>query len=669
MARLRGDLWNGDRWGSRRWGQDAPEYFGQMAWERDPEIPLGEEAPALRYAFGGDGVTGPNLILTLADGTEILYECGPTDTAAQIAALLSGGAYAWTAEGGPLGTADVTVESQDFSTDDGVDLRAVVNSVETFAAAPPDSAASGPYPARKYFWQFDVVDEDGVTAKEIRRLIEGRCIEFADRPGQVRLRVDGAEGWATEAFLAAPGCRLVMRDRWRLVSGMYLVTRYSRRRDGVAVYVEIEAEGLLAQLATEALATYEYSGSVADCLADLLAQQLHPTPLTLGEISPAIGAQACDLSLSDTTILGAIQALRRQLSAALKGYVYVDGSGAVCWAVAIGDDMPGLSAQDAVYGLRLTSDYSRLATRLYAYGAGDAATGRLNLTDAGEAEEYIEENTGTYGVRPAVWVDESISDADALLAAAQAELAERSTPRLEIEADLLDLAIAPSHGGRTGTPWDSMQDITIAGAYQISDSALGVSETAYVTRLERDIARPLAVRVDLATRPESLADVLGKTTGAGSGQTASPIPGDTRWHDGGAEMWDGDSWEDIASGAASDDTPQPIGEAAAGTSEALSRDDHVHAVDSGTYAELPAGASDGAIFYATDRKALYLRRDSAWVPLLFYGGSKATLEAIDAHVPQLVEYTGGSTTQLVISRPGGGEYAGLERLHDDDLEP
>jgi hypothetical protein len=123
------------------------------------------------------------------------------------------------------------------------------------------------------------------------------------------------------------------------------------------------------------------------------------------------------------------------------------------------------------------------------------------------ANDYIQANTATYGVRSARRTDSRIKYPETLLAAAQRILAETSVPVYEVEVDTVDLVKADGDYGAV--------DLWPGSEYLIDDDTASPLAGVYLTAqsVTYDLTNPLATNIKLANRARRLSDIFDRILG------------------------------------------------------------------------------------------------------------------------------------------------------------
>ncbi len=145
---------------------------------------------------------------------------------------------------------------------------------------------------------------------------------------------------------------------------------------------QIEAFDFMSKLGRELVIDYVAEDlTVSDIVTDLLEfQGLEPT-ITVGTISAEYASLTRSIWVDSESILSTLNKLRETVG----GYIEVDNDYKLNWYSSIGED----KGQQIRYRKNLTSitreiDYSSMANRIYAYGAGEG-TARIKLSDVKSA--------------------------------------------------------------------------------------------------------------------------------------------------------------------------------------------------------------------------------------------------------------------------------------------
>ena len=148
------------------------------------------------------------------------------------------------------------------------------------------------------------------------------------------------------------------------------------------------------------------------------------------------------------------------------------------------------------YNLRATyykGKSSSMVTRLYVTGKDG-----MTFADINDGKPYVEDNSYKGATICGYWKASEYSDADTLLAAAQARLAEMAWPTRSFDCDVVDLQ-AVTHS-TTGTPYD----LPLFGVVKIADETIPSRYSNIVNRIvEKWIHpdHPERNRIILSTAP------------------------------------------------------------------------------------------------------------------------------------------------------------------------
>jgi hypothetical protein len=152
--------------------------------------------------------------------------------------------------------------------------------------------------------------------------------------------------------------------------------------------------------------------------------------------------------------------------------------------------------------LKYTPQYSRVVNRVYAYGKGES-TARINLTDAGEAHEYIEDaaSRAIYGVRAKKYINKSITHPATLLAYAQRILEEYKNPPYQYTVDIVNLAEVSDYDY-------SLESLALDTRIRVIDDLLSVDVDTAIVSMSIDLIRPENIKVELNTVKNDLSDLF-----------------------------------------------------------------------------------------------------------------------------------------------------------------
>jgi len=416
---------------------------------------------------------------------------------------------------------------------------------------------------RQRFYTIEIYDVYNERVAVVPGWIRGRLKRQLDKASELSFTIPyDAEG---AADLVRPN-HVWLRDRWGFVIDTFQIQKRRPTGSGDASYYEIDCVGAIAQLGDEVLTEYVgATNTVSAHVAALMDGQERGNPITVGTIDPDISTIELPFYAVDTNIHAALLSLQMALPRDSRGRMYVDARRRLQWRLQPGDVTEQVITRAAnVRSIEAETDYTSLVNRIYMYGEGQDHASRLNLTDAGEAHEYIDDATSitTWGVCSAIKVDRRIRHPETLLKVAQRILEEFATPPVVVSVELLDLAKADD----APIGWN---DIEIGGRYRVVDTTLAVDSSVEIVAIETDLARPVPIRVDLANQTRNLSDLISGLVDAiqqpldvdgdryptmGRNYTAQDPravrAGDTRWNDGASrgEMSDGTDWQAMGGG-------------------------------------------------------------------------------------------------------------------------
>jgi hypothetical protein len=371
----------------------------------------------------------------------------------------------------------------------------------------------------------------------------------------------------------------------------------------------VEGQDQSSQLEFNVIRGFAHSGTLITGLAPLLALQTGDNVVGIGHIDAPIRGADIRFDRFNGTILHALDRMQKQLPSYKAGTWFIYDN-KIHWYTSI--ENAGTDTEFAVgeklQGHTVEYDYEQLRTRVYAYGRGRDPDTQLSLIDAGEANEYVENNTGTYGVRSVI-IETEVDLASVLLQWANRVLDELSTLPLNVTVDVLDLAKIQSNAGRTGGGWDSdWEDVFAGKKYTVTDSDMGISEEVQVVSVAYDFSNPLPITVELANRTKKVGQVIADIVemlnkpvivdgddyprmgrNYSAAVTADNLrTGDLRYNTGTGQLeaynTDTEEWDPVGRPLSEDD-PQPVttvlGNVTAGDSEEGSPINHVHLVGTG----------------------------------------------------------------------------------------
>lgn len=429
-----------------------------------------------------------------------------------------------------------------------------------------------------------------------------------------------------------------LRDDTGALVQRFHIRRSIPSRNGVRTEITIEAQSVLCQLFNEWVSGYSATDTVLNHLKAWIGAQAGSLPILLGTISSAYATQSFTFAFDDIRTRDAFAQLYDAVGA---GDFWVDpNSRRLNWKTRSGD----AKGQRIKYGMNArgivkTEDDSEQFTRLYLYGDGNGDE-RITLVDAGESHEYIQQDTGTYGIITEKRVMKEIKDADTLLAVANALLDRYSRPTISYEVDMLD------YSNSNDGPDFSFERLRLGSTVKVIDDALDIEVASKVVEIKYNLDNPLDVKVTLDNKPKDLRFIIRDliervetleltpiemataeppAVGTGTVGTSDRPARENHTHDiSPAALADliennstvGDAVEAVVSGGGLAGTDiQPIGTAnAAGDNTAFALDDHVHKGFNYTatdFASLPSEAVCSIAVTTGSLKYAYVRIDSS----------------------------------------------------------
>ena len=260
-------------------------------------------------------------------------------------------------------------------------------------------------------------------------------------------------------------------------------------------------QGILTRLSEEYIDTYDTTSSgdtFTNVITALLAFQVNTPAIAVGTIEPT---NTIVMACESADIYSALNSIRD----AYGGWFEVDSSYQLNWHNDnTGDPMREIRRSKNLKQLNYTPKYSQVVNRVYAYGKGES-TARINLTDAGEAHEYIEDSTSQslYGVRAKKYIDKSITHPATLLAYAQRILAEYKNPPYQYSVDVVNLAEVEDYDY-------SLESLGLDTRIRVIDDLLSVDVDTSIVSMSINLLAPEEISIELSTIRNDLSDLFGK---------------------------------------------------------------------------------------------------------------------------------------------------------------
>jgi len=487
-------------------------------------------------------------------------------------------------------------------------------------------------------WSYELRNKNGTLVAYLPGVWGGEYTAKRNQAHELTFHFDATHEFATYLTTAN---QVWLRDDTGALVQRFHIKRAMPSRVNNRASVEVFGQSVLVQWATEWVQNYDATDTVRNHLKAWLNAQTGSLPIRIGTIANAYASQSFAFKYDASRLRDAFHDMYDAVGA---GDFYIDpASRRLNWLTRSGD----AKGQRIKYGMNArgivkSEDDSEQFTRLYLYGDGNGAE-RINLVDAGEANEYIQQDTGTYGIITEVRVMKEIKDAATLLAVANALLDRFSTPVISYEVDVVD------YSNSNDGPDYSFERLRLGSMVKVIDDALGIEVTCKVVEIRHNLDNPIDIRVTLDNKPKDLRFVIRDlmervetleltpiematteppAVGTGTVGTSDRPARADHTHDidpdALADLIENDTdlqdaIADTIGGSLAGDDIQPIGTAnAEGDDTLLARADHVHkgnhfsATDA---ASLPA-ESDGADGVTTGAsKRLYGRVNGAWLCL------------------------------------------------------
>ena len=344
-----------------------------------------------------------------------------------------------------------------------------------------------------------------------------------------------------------------LRDDTGTLVQRFHIRRSIPQRNGVRTEIQIEAQSILCQLFNEWVSGYSATASVKTHLKAWLDAQTGSLPVLLGSISSTYATQSLTFAFDDIRTRDAFAQIYDAVGA---GDFWVDPTTRrMNWKTRSGDNKGqrikyGMNAK----GITKTEDDSEQFTRLYLYGDGNGDE-RITLVDAGEAHEYIQQDTGTYGIITEKRVIKDIKNPATLLAVANALLDRYSTPTICYEVDVVDYS-----NSNDGADF-SFERLRLGSTVKVIDDALDIEVNSKVVEIKYNLDNPIDVKVTLDNKPKDLRFIIRDLIERVETLELTPI-----------EMATAE--------------PPAVGTGTVGTSDRPARENHTHDIDPAALADL-----------------------------------------------------------------------------------
>jgi len=231
-------------------------------------------------------------------------------------------------------------------------------------------------------------------------------------------------------------------------------------------------------------------------LQGYLDHQANTNKLSIGSMSSTLANRQTNTNATNKTVLNAIETIHNTIG----GFYHCNWARRIDWKVRLTPNRgQQFRRRKNMKGIKAKTRYDEIVNRMYAYGHGSTRSTRLNLIDAGEANEYIDDaaSIAAYGIHCGSLRDSSIVNAAELLAKAQARLAIKKDPRVDYTIDIVDLS-------QSALNELAYEEIYLGSPRRIIDEELGISTLQNVVKIVHDLKNPLNVRVVLANLPRNI---------------------------------------------------------------------------------------------------------------------------------------------------------------------
>ena len=287
-----------------------------------------------------------------------------------------------------------------------------------------------------------------------------------------------------------------IKKRWE---GLYTLDCTEKWSSSASV-IEANYSGVISQLVKEDNITYDTTvtpKTPTQIITAILAMQARTPAIAVGTIQPTT---AFAFSVENAGMLESIFKCVEYLG----GYIEVDSNRALNWY----NDPSGSPVREIRYqknmaGISQKSDFTQIINRLYAYGAENPDVSRLlNLTDAGELHEYVEDSTlqTVYGISRKRRTDGRITHPSTLLRWANKILAQYKDPIYYYDVDVVNLA------EHADFDFD-FEELTIGQMIRVVNSDLNnLSVNVSVVGVDTNLSEPEKIKIELSTNTPDISD-------------------------------------------------------------------------------------------------------------------------------------------------------------------
>lgn len=288
-----------------------------------------------------------------------------------------------------------------------------------------------------------------------------------------------------------------IKARWE---DLYILDDCTEKWSDSGSVIECNYSGVMAQLVKEDNITYDTTvtpKTPTQIISAILAMQERTPAITVGTIQPTT---AFSFSVENAGMLESLF----ECTDYLGGYIEVDSNRALNWYnTPAGSPVREIRYQKNMKSVSRKSDFSQIVNRLYAYGAENPDVSRLlNLTDAGESHEYIEDSASqtAYGISRKRKTDGRITHPSTLLRWANQLLLKYKNPIYYYTVDAVNLAEHPDFDF-------DFESLEIGQMIRVINSDLNnLSVDVSVVGVDTDLSAPENITIELSTNVPDISD-------------------------------------------------------------------------------------------------------------------------------------------------------------------
>ena len=332
----------------------------------------------------------------------------------------------------------------------------------------------------------------------------GEWIEKWNQPHELKFSYP-AQAAAVASILAAD--RIWLLDLEGTVLNKFQIDSYTEVQQDARTFIEFQCyDGLLgiADGIVGAQETLNARGLPArNLLSESLSELMAEAGLHWGGVSDVL------INTVQQIRVDRPQPIQRVLAKVAKhshfteiNYMYQPASDSIVLEVA-----PDAPAEQVIMyggnmtGIRRTVQRRGRVNRIYMYGEGQDPASRLNLTDAGEPNEYVE------GEAPitrslTIW-DPSISLPAELLAAANARLLAENVDKVSFTVDVANVFVSNPEFADL-----NLLSLEVGRTTMMKHRLLDIEDEVMVTQITHSLSNLLDIRVELEAAPQTLPDVF-----------------------------------------------------------------------------------------------------------------------------------------------------------------